>query len=101
VARGAAGVGYLLKDRVGDVDEFIDVLARMAAGGIALDPEVVTQLLGASGLVISCRAVRSAFLPCRQVCQVGGARLRCRYELSCDAWRREAGADAAVLRHRA
>ena len=45
---GAAGVGYLLKDRVGDVDEFVDALTRVAAGGTALDPEVVTQLLGAS-----------------------------------------------------
>jgi DNA-binding NarL/FixJ family response regulator len=45
---GAAGVGYLLKDRVGDVDEFVDALSRVAAGGTALDPEVVTQLLGAS-----------------------------------------------------
>jgi DNA-binding NarL/FixJ family response regulator len=45
---GAAGVGYLLKDRVGDVDEFVDALNRVAAGGTALDPEVVTQLLGAS-----------------------------------------------------
>jgi DNA-binding NarL/FixJ family response regulator len=46
--RGAAGVGYLLKDRVGDVDDFVDALTRVAAGGTALDPEVVTQLLGAS-----------------------------------------------------
>jgi DNA-binding NarL/FixJ family response regulator len=46
--RGAAGVGYLLKDRVGDVDDFVDALSRVAAGGTALDPEVVTQLLGAS-----------------------------------------------------
>jgi DNA-binding NarL/FixJ family response regulator len=45
---GAAGVGYLLKDRVADVDEFIDALARVAAGGTALDPEVVTQLLRTS-----------------------------------------------------
>jgi DNA-binding NarL/FixJ family response regulator len=45
---GAAGVGYLLKDRVVDVAEFTDALARVAAGGTALDPEVVTQLLGAS-----------------------------------------------------
>ncbi|HUA29406.1 MAG TPA: response regulator transcription factor, partial [Streptosporangiaceae bacterium] len=42
---GAAGVGYLLKDRVADVGEFIDALSRVAAGGTALDPEVVTQLL--------------------------------------------------------
>jgi DNA-binding NarL/FixJ family response regulator len=45
---GAAGVGYLLKDRVGDVDEFVEALSRVAAGGTALDPEVVTQLLHAS-----------------------------------------------------
>jgi DNA-binding NarL/FixJ family response regulator len=45
---GAAGVGYLLKDRVADVSEFIEALSRVAAGGTALDPEVVTQLLGAS-----------------------------------------------------
>ena len=43
---GAGGVGYLLKDRVGRVDEFLDALARVAAGGTALDPEVVTELLG-------------------------------------------------------
>jgi DNA-binding NarL/FixJ family response regulator len=46
--RGAAGVGYLLKDRVADVGEFFDALSRVAAGGTALDPEVVTQLVGAS-----------------------------------------------------
>ena len=45
---GAAGVGYLLKDRVVDVAEFLDALTRVAAGGTALDPEVVTQMLGAS-----------------------------------------------------
>ena len=44
---GAAGVGYLLKDRVADVAEFADALARVAAGGTALDPEVVGQLLAA------------------------------------------------------
>ena len=46
--RAAAGVGYLLKDRVADVSEFTDELHRVAAGGTALDPEVVTQLLSAS-----------------------------------------------------
>jgi DNA-binding NarL/FixJ family response regulator len=46
--RGAAGVGYLLKDRVADVEEFTEALSRVAAGGTALDPEVVTQLMGAS-----------------------------------------------------
>ncbi|HEY7147175.1 MAG TPA: response regulator transcription factor [Streptosporangiaceae bacterium] len=45
---GAAGVGYLLKDRVADIEEFVEALSRVAAGGTALDPEVVTQLLGAS-----------------------------------------------------
>jgi DNA-binding NarL/FixJ family response regulator len=44
----AAGVGYLLKDRVADVTEFADALTRVAAGGTALDPEVVSQLMRAS-----------------------------------------------------
>ncbi|MER5736291.1 MULTISPECIES: response regulator transcription factor [unclassified Streptomyces] len=39
------GVGYLLKDRVGQVEEFVDALARVAAGGTVVDPEVVRQLL--------------------------------------------------------
>lgn len=42
---GSSGVGYLLKDRVGRVDEFLDALERVAGGGTALDPEVVTELL--------------------------------------------------------
>ncbi len=45
---GATGVGYLLKERVGHVREFLDALARVAAGGTALDPEVVTRLFRAS-----------------------------------------------------
>jgi DNA-binding NarL/FixJ family response regulator len=45
---GAAGVGYLLKDRVANVAEFAAALERVASGGTALDPEVVSQLLGAS-----------------------------------------------------
>ena len=45
LADGAGGVGYLLKDRVGDVREFMDGLRRVAAGGTALDPEVVAQLM--------------------------------------------------------
>ena len=48
---GAAGVGYLLKDRVVNISEFFDALTRVAAGGTALDPEVVTQLVGASSHV--------------------------------------------------
>ena len=43
------GVGYLLKDRVADVTEFLDALRRVAAGGTALDPEVVAQLLVRTG----------------------------------------------------
>ncbi|MGI5160963.1 response regulator transcription factor [Microbispora sp. CA-102843] len=44
VSRG--GFGYLLKDRVFDVDDFLDTLRRVAAGGSALDPEVVSRLIG-------------------------------------------------------
>jgi|SRR4051794_34412890 len=40
------GVGYLLKERVGDVNAFIDAVGRVAAGGSALDPEVVGRMLG-------------------------------------------------------
>jgi DNA-binding NarL/FixJ family response regulator len=47
LAGRAAGVGYLLKDRVADVADFVDALTRVATGGTALDPEVVSQLLGA------------------------------------------------------
>jgi DNA-binding NarL/FixJ family response regulator len=47
-AGGGGGVGYLLKDRVADVADFLDALDRVAAGGSALDPEVVTQLLARS-----------------------------------------------------
>src|SRR5215468_7697866 len=39
------GVGYLLKDRVADIADFLDALRRVAAGGTALDPEVVAQLM--------------------------------------------------------
>ena len=42
----AEGVGYLLKDRVADVDRFTESVRRVAEGGSALDPEVVSQLLG-------------------------------------------------------
>jgi len=43
---GAGGVGYLLKDRVASLDELDDAVARIAAGGTVLDPEVVSHLLG-------------------------------------------------------
>jgi len=42
---GAGGVGYLLKDRIGRVEEFLNSLDRVASGGTALDPEVVNELL--------------------------------------------------------
>lgn len=42
---GANGLGYLLKERVSDVDEFIDALHRVSAGGTAIDPELVTRLV--------------------------------------------------------
>ncbi|MBT2406135.1 MULTISPECIES: response regulator transcription factor [unclassified Streptomyces] len=44
-AQSGAGIGYLLKQRVADVEDFIDAVRRVAAGGTALDPQVVAQLL--------------------------------------------------------
>jgi len=46
LASGEAGVGYLLKERVGEVRAFVDALERVAAGGTALDREVVAELFG-------------------------------------------------------
>lgn len=48
LADNAAGFGYMLKDRVGDIDEFLEALKRVANGGSALDPEIVSRLLGRS-----------------------------------------------------
>jgi DNA-binding NarL/FixJ family response regulator len=48
LADGAGGIGYLLKDRVADVSDFVEALVRVASGGTALDPEVVTQLMAGS-----------------------------------------------------
>lgn len=45
----SGGVGYLLKDRVGEVAEFVDAVRRVAAGGTAMDPEVVAQLVAGRG----------------------------------------------------
>lgn len=45
LAAGSEGVGYLLKDRVSRVDEFMEAVRRVAAGGTVLDPEVVSQLM--------------------------------------------------------
>ena len=49
LADRAGGVGYLLKDRVGDIPEFMDALRRVARGGTALDPEVVARLMVRDG----------------------------------------------------
>ncbi|MFC0038038.1 response regulator transcription factor [Actinomadura rayongensis] len=46
IGGGAEGVGYLLKERVSEVGEFIDAVRRIAAGGTVIDPEVIGQLLG-------------------------------------------------------
>jgi DNA-binding NarL/FixJ family response regulator len=46
LADPGGGVGYLLKDRVGDVAEFVDAVRRVAGGGTAMDGEVIAQLLG-------------------------------------------------------
>ena len=46
LADGADGVGYLLKERVGRVEEFVDAAQRVAEGGSAVDPEVVARMLG-------------------------------------------------------
>jgi DNA-binding NarL/FixJ family response regulator len=48
LAGSTRGVGYLLKDRVAEVREFVDAVTRVAEGGTALDPEAVAQLLGRS-----------------------------------------------------
>lgn len=49
LSQDSSGVGYLLKDRVVDVDDFIVAVRRVAAGGSAVDAEVVRQLLGRTG----------------------------------------------------
>jgi DNA-binding NarL/FixJ family response regulator len=49
LADGAGGVGYLLKDRVADVGDFLEAVKRVACGGMALDPEAVSQLVAGHG----------------------------------------------------
>ncbi len=46
LADDASGIGYLLKDRVADVDAFVEAVRRVGSGGSALDPDVVTAMLG-------------------------------------------------------
>lgn len=45
LTQGTGGVGYLLKDRISDVAQFVDAVRRVAAGGTAMDPDVISQLL--------------------------------------------------------
>jgi DNA-binding NarL/FixJ family response regulator len=49
LADGSGGVGYLLKDRVFDSGQFVEALQRVAAGGTAMDPEVISRLLARNG----------------------------------------------------
>ena len=55
----SGGFGYLLKDRVLDVDDFLDALRRVAAGGSALDPEVVSRLIGTTSAHAPMQALTS------------------------------------------
>ena len=48
LADGSGSVGYLLKDRVFDADQFVDAVRRVAAGGTVMDPEVIAKLLARS-----------------------------------------------------
>ena len=59
IADSSGGLGYVLKDRVADIDGFLDVVATVGAGGTALDPEVVQQILVRSRR----RRVREALTP--------------------------------------
>jgi DNA-binding NarL/FixJ family response regulator len=49
LADGTGGIGYLLKDRVFNADQFVDAVRRVAAGGTAMDPDVVAKLLAGGG----------------------------------------------------
>jgi DNA-binding NarL/FixJ family response regulator len=59
LGQDAAGVGYLLKDRVSDLERFSDAVRRVAEGGSALDPEVVSQMLGRRRIVDPLAALTS------------------------------------------
>ncbi|GGK60204.1 DNA-binding response regulator [Planomonospora parontospora subsp. parontospora] len=48
LADGSGGIGYLLKDRVFNADQFVDAVRRVAAGGTAMDPEVIAKLLAST-----------------------------------------------------
>jgi DNA-binding NarL/FixJ family response regulator len=65
LASGEGGVGYLLKDRVGDVGEFVDALSRVGAGGTVLDPQVVSAVMARQGPVERLTARERAVLGLR------------------------------------
>ena len=58
LSTSGGGVGYLLKDRVSRVDEFVDALRRVAAGGTAMDPEVIAHLVQRAGDPIAALTAR-------------------------------------------
>ena len=64
LAGDTTGVGYLLKDRVADVGEFLDAVRRVGGGGTALDPEVVAQLLARAGAATRSSGSRPASARC-------------------------------------
>ena len=59
VSESAEGFGYLLKDRVLEIDDFLDAVRRVGKGGTAIDPEVISQLLGRKKLVVSPKTVET------------------------------------------
>jgi hypothetical protein len=59
LATGQGGIGYLLKERVGDVPAFLDALRRVAAGGTALEREVVAELMQTRVAATTGRSPRS------------------------------------------
>ena len=59
LAGGEGGVGYLLKERVGDIPAFLDAIRRVADGGTALDREVVAELVGERRAAAEARSTRS------------------------------------------
>ena len=64
LAESTEGVGYLLKDRVADVDEFASAVRRVAEGGSALDPAVVGELSGAAASTTRSRSSPRASARC-------------------------------------
>ena len=64
LAEGAEGVGYMLKDRVADLEDFADAIRRVAAGGSALDPTIVSQLLSGAARPVRSTTSRRASARC-------------------------------------